>query len=347
MNWALAGGGVLALVTTAVLALLFSQGITRRLATLRDNTRLMIEDKILAPRLAGQDEVAEVDRAFHEMANVLAQKNQENELFVYSVSHDLRSPLVNLQGFSQELDLACQDLRQLLDRPDVPAALRERICRVLDENVAEATHFIQTAVSRLGRIIDALLRLSRAGRVEYQPQELDLNATVRRVVEALRGTIQQRGAQVVVSDLPPCWADPSAVEQVFANLIGNAVNYLDPNRPGRIEVGSAETGPGVNPGMRVYYVRDNGLGIPEPYQQRVFTAFQRLHGDVAPPGEGIGLALVRRAVERHGGKVWVESAAGQGSTFSITLPMAVPQPPGARSASAGVPVTINGQENAA
>jgi signal transduction histidine kinase len=345
MNWALAAGGVVALITTSVLALLLSQGVARRMATLRDNARLMSEGKGMAPRLTGHDEVAEVDRAFHEMADVLAQKNQENELFVYSVSHDLRSPLVNLQGFSQELNLACRDLRHILDSPDVPVALREQARRVLEGNVAEATHFIQTAVSRLGHIIDALLRLSRAGRVEYRPQEVNLQATVGRVVEALRGTISQRGAEVVVSDLPPCWADPTAVEQVFANLIGNAVNYLDPSRPGQIEIGSAESGPGVNPHMRVYYVRDNGQGIAPAYQQQVFTAFQRLHGD-SVPGEGIGLALVRRAVERHGGKVWVESVAGEGSTFYISLPAGPPEASAGRTAAAAAAVTVAGQESA-
>jgi signal transduction histidine kinase len=319
LSWSLAGGGVLAVLTTGLLALLFSYGVTGRLRVLRDKARLLTDGKGLGPPLTGRDEVAEVDRAFHEMANALAQKNQENELFVYSVSHDLRSPLVNLQGFSEELNLACLDLRRLLEGPEVPPALRERAARVLEENVAEATHFIRTAVSRLGRIIDALLRLSRAGRVEYRPQDVDLGVLVGRVVEALRGTIHERGAKVVVGDLPPCWGDPTAIEQIFANLLGNALNYLDPGRPGLVEVGTAEGGPGVNPGMRVFFVRDNGLGIAQAYQGRIFTAFQRLHGDAAP-GEGIGLALVRRAVERHGGKVWLESVAGQGSTFYFTLP---------------------------
>jgi signal transduction histidine kinase len=323
LDWALAGGGVLALFTTGLLVLLFTSGVTRRLAVLRDNARRLSEGKGLAKQLVGTDEIAEVDRAFHDMADALAQKNQENELFVYSVSHDLRSPLVNLQGFSQELDLACHELRRLLAGPDIPAELRDRVRAVLEGNIAEATYFIQTAVSRLSRIIDALLRLSRAGRVEYRPQVIDVGLTVGRVVEALRGTISERGAVVRAEPLPPCWADPTAVEQIFANLIGNAVNYLDPNRPGQVEVGSAEAGPGVNPGMRVFFVRDNGMGIPEDYQKNAFTAFQRLHGDVAP-GEGIGLALVRRAVERHGGKVWLESTADEGSTFYVSLPAAPP-----------------------
>src|SRR6202007_1792993 len=123
----------------------------------------------------------------------------------------------------------------------------------------------------------------------------------------------------------PAWGDPQALEQLFANLVGNAVNYLDPQRPGRIEVGRSD-GPGDDAtGLRTYYVKDNGVGIPAAQQAKVFLAFQRLHPEAAP-GEGIGLALVRRVAERHGGKVWLASAAGEGSTFFVTLPAG---PPGA------------------
>jgi signal transduction histidine kinase len=147
------------------------------------------------------------------------------------------------------------------------------------------------------------------------------------VVDALQGAIGQHAAVVTVRDLPPAWGDPGAIEQIFSNLIGNALNYLDPARNGRIEVGALEPEPvePVEPGepravrMRTYYVRDNGLGIPAAYMSKVFRAFQRLHGDVAS-GDGIGLAVVRRTVERHGGRVWVESAEGAGSTFFVVLP---------------------------
>ncbi|RYD69531.1 MAG: ATP-binding protein, partial [Verrucomicrobiaceae bacterium] len=110
-----------------------------------------------------------------------------------------------------------------------------------------------------------------------------------------------------------------ALEQIFANLIGNAVNYLKSGEPGQIEVGILEQPPEEFDGMLVYFVRDNGLGIPDAYLPKVFAIFQRLHANVAP-GEGIGLALVRRMVERHGGKIWVESKEGIGSTFFVALP---------------------------
>ena len=343
-TWALAGGAVLALFSTAVLAYMFRQSIAARLAVLLENVRHLAAGEQLAKPLGGHDELGRLDRVFHEMASVLAQKDQENELFVYSVSHDLRSPLVNLQGFSQELVLVCQDLRRIVAESDVPTAVRARVAALLDRDANESIHFIQTAVSRLATIIDALLRLSRIGRVVYDWQQVDVRAAVERVVAALGNTIAQKGARVEIGDLPPAWGDPTAIEQIFANLLSNSLNYLDPARPGIIEVGSGQSvvsledsahptkgavgwaessrfsgNPVGSDDGRIYYVKDNGLGIAAEYLPKIFLAFQRLHPTVAP-GEGIGLPLVRRIVERHGGRIWVESAAGQGSTFFVSLP---------------------------
>jgi signal transduction histidine kinase len=320
-DWVLYGGGALAVVSTALLGVVFARGIAGRLTVLAENAGRFAEGEELLAPLHGSDELARLDRAFRTMAAALKQKNEENELFVYSVSHDLRSPLVNLQGFSRELAASCTDLRALVLEADLPEANRRRALTLIDCNMADSVHFIQTAVSRLSGIIDALLRLSRAGRVDYRRQAVDVSAAVRRVVEALWGTITARGAEITVGPLPTVWGDPTAVEQLFANLIGNAVNYLDPARPGRVEVGVRDEpadGQPV-PAFHTLFVRDNGLGIPEAHQANAFVAFQRLHPDVAP-GEGIGLALVHRIVERHGGRIWVESAPGVGTTFFVSLP---------------------------
>jgi PAS domain S-box-containing protein len=252
----------------------------------------------------------------------LTQKTEENEMFVYSVSHDLRSPLVNLEGFSEELQGAVRGLERLLADERIPPDLLRQGSELLEGGVRESINFIRTAVGRLSRIIDALLRLSRAGRVVYQPLTLDVNAIARRVVDSLRVTAGERGAVVTVGELPPAWGDPAAVEQVFANLIGNALHYLDAARPGRVEVGSLPPGTDGN-GALTYFVRDNGVGIPPAYQPKLFQALQRLHPEKAP-GEGIGLAIVRRVLERLGGTVRVESAVGTGTTVYFTLPA----PPG-------------------
>jgi signal transduction histidine kinase len=236
------------------------------------------------------------------------------------VSHDLRAPLVNLQGFSKELTRAGDELRAAVRESSLAAGPRQRIERVIDEDIGEALHYLQTAVLRASHIIDALLRLSRVGRIEYRRQKVEVRDVVQRVVDAMQGSIRARHAHVSVGDLPAVWGDATALEQVFANLVGNAVNYQDPTRVGRIEIGTTPAPPGVH-SLRIFYVRDNGLGIAAVALPRLFNAFQRLHGN-ATAGEGIGLALVRRMVERHGGRVWAESKEGQGTTFYLSLPEA-------------------------
>lgn len=286
-------------------------------AIVRDATeRKRYETDILKLNQELEERVAERTAELLESTRQLQRKNEENETFVYSVSHDLRSPLVNLEGFSQELRTVSAELRRLLTGSDIPAAVRVRAERMIDHDIAESLGYIEAAVSRLGRIIDALLRLSRAGRVEYHFQIVDTNQLIRRIVDSLHGSIVKIGAEVAVFGLlPPAWGDPVALEQVFANLIGNALKYLDPARPGRIEIGCQSS----EDNHRTFYVRDNGLGIPTGYLPQLFQAFRRLHPDVAG-GEGMGLAIVRRVVQRHGGRIWAESEPGRGTTFFVTFP---------------------------
>ena len=267
----------------------------------------------------------------------LIQRNREVETFVYSVSHDLRSPLVNLQGFGQELRIVGKELRALLEAPEAPESIRSRGLALLDGEMGEAIQFIQSAVMRLSNIIDALLRLSRAGRVVYEWQLVELGPIVQRIVEAQAAVAAEKGAAIEVGPLSPVWGDPTALEQVFANLIGNALNYLDPQRPGWITIGMLETGNGAAghdlAGMRTIFVKDNGLGIPDDLHNRVFHAFQRLHPE-SSPGEGIGLTLVGRIVERHGGKIWFESGTGAGTTFFVSIPAR-----STRASSSDIPLT--------
>ncbi|HEV3118888.1 MAG TPA: PAS domain S-box protein [Gemmataceae bacterium] len=290
----------------------------------------------LTERKRAADEVARLNRELEqrvrertaELAEAnkdLSAKNRENEMFVYSVSHDLRSPLVNLQGFSKELELSCRDLRDQLIAEEVPVKVRNRAVDLLDRDVAESVHFIQNGVMRLSNIIDALLRLSRAGRVEYQWQEVDVGRVVNRVVESLRGTIAERGATVKVHELPTAWGDAGAIEQVFANLIGNALNYVGSAQGGVVEIGCLTAGV-AEEAQQTYFVRDNGIGIPEGYRHKIFQAFQRIHPHMAP-GEGMGLAIVRRVVERHGGRVWFEPTGVKGTTFLVSFPMNHQTPP--------------------
>ena len=348
-------GSVVSVISTVIIAILFAKNISGRINILTDNAIRVASNKELNAPIGGGDEISRLDEVFHHMARTLAEatrrerthsdlleqraeelaivngqlheKATENEMFVYSVSHDLRSPLVNLQGFSKELSLIGKDLNLLLNQEGVPPETRKKSRDLIENEMAESIKFIQTAVTRLSSIIDALLRLSRAGRVEYRRSQVNVEPIVTRIVTALRGTIEQRGATVTVGTLPTVYCDATALEQIFANLIGNAVNYLDSNRHGLINVFAVDeplSQDRKRPTSVIYAVADNGLGISDSYKGKIFTAFQRLHGDIAK-GEGVGLALVRRVVERLGGKIWFESKVGVGTTFYVSLPAFDPE----------------------
>jgi len=252
-------------------------------------------------------------------ANIeLTARTTENEAFVYSVSHDLRSPLVNLQGFSKELTRSLADLRAHIETGESTVEGRDAQRGILDGPMTSSIRFIQTAVTRLSNIINALLQLSRAGRVVYQGQKVEVSKIVARIVDSMHATIGERKATVRVDELPAAWGDPAAIEQIFANLIGNALNYLDKRRPGEISIGSLPAN-ADSAGRIVYFIRDNGLGIAETGHSKIFQPFQRLHPQAAP-GEGMGLAIIYRVVERLGGRIWFMSPAGQGTTFFVSLP---------------------------
>ncbi len=258
-NWLIGVGVVLSVLVALVVGFFFGRDVVGRLARLSDNVRRWGDKKEMTTPLSGRDEVARLDRVFRDMARTLREREQENEMFIYSVSHDLRSPLVNLQGFSEELSYSCNHLRAALADGE---SGRARALEVVQKEVPDSLHYIKTAVSRLSSIIDALLRLSRVGRVEYRIQPVNVEETARRVVEALGATIESRKAEVTVGPLPPAQADPTAVEQIFANLIGNAVHYLDPSRPGRVEVGALPPGAGGAAGIADLFCQGQRTGHP-------------------------------------------------------------------------------------
>lgn len=240
----------------------------------------------------------------------LRESNDELQRYAYIVSHDLRAPLVNVMGFTSELEEMRTDIRQAMG--DHPQAAR------IDADLGEALGFISAAVTRMEGLIAAILKLSREGRRSFNPERLDMTALVQGLADAQRYQIDAAGATVSVApDLPRIVADRIAIEQVIGNLIDNAVKYLDPARPGRIAVTAHPAS-----GNRVRFaVTDNGRGIAERDHARVFELFRR-SGVQDRPGEGIGLAHVKALVRSLGGRIDVTSELGKGTTFDVTLPHA-------------------------
>jgi signal transduction histidine kinase len=244
----------------------------------------------------------------------LRHKNEEVEAFVYIVSHDMRAPLVNLMGFARELQAGCERLKLLIESCVLPDVQGTEVFEILNEDLPSSVHFVSQSSLKFERLIDALLDLSRYGRQIYRIVESDAGELVASAVANFQQAITEAGATVKVGRLPSVRADFTALGQVFANLIGNSLKYRSPDRPLRLEVGGA-----IEDGTVNYWVRDNGLGIPEASKSRLFQVFQRFHPQRAQ-GEGMGLAIAHRIVERHGGKIWAESREDEGTTFHFSLP---------------------------
>lgn len=235
--------------------------------------------------------------------------NEEIQRFAYIVSHDLRAPLVNVMGFTSELEAARTELVAAGTLPEGDPE-RERALKEFDESLA----FIRAATSKMDGLIGAILKISREGRRSFKPEPLDMTALVQTLADALRHQTDAAGATITVQPLPEITADRLAVEQIFGNLLDNAVKYLQPGRPGQIEVTAED-----RPRQVLVRVRDNGRGIAQGDHARVFELFRRA-GAQDRPGEGIGLAHVKMLVRTLGGRIELESEPGVGTTFSIILP---------------------------
>jgi PAS domain S-box-containing protein len=244
----------------------------------------------------------------------LIEANEEIQRFAYIVSHDLRAPLVNIMGFTAELETVRTAMTTR--RAAAPSGAGQPPADgELDAEFAEALAFIKTSCAKMDRLIGAILKLSREGRRAFAPEPLDMNRLVGSIAASLAHQCEERGAVIEVEPLPDIVADRLAVEQILSNLVENAVKYMADGRPGRVEVSGREQ----PPGFVAYEVRDNGRGIDPKDRERIFELFRRA-GVQDRPGEGIGLAHVRALVRRLGGSISYESQLGRGSIFRVILP---------------------------
>lgn len=238
---------------------------------------------------------AELETRVRRRTSELEASHKELEAFNYSVSHDLRAPLRAIDGFSQAL---LEDYRDKFDEEG-----RDHLDRV------------KAAANRMGELIDSLLTLSRLSRCEMEVRRVDLSAIATEVVEALRDGQPDRAIEVTIQPDVSGECDPVLIRSVLENLFGNAWKFTGRTAEPRIEFGTTQVD-----GEHAYYVRDNGAGFDMAYSNKLFSAFQRLHGQAEFPGIGIGLATVSRIISRHGGRVWARGAPGVGATFFFTLP---------------------------
>lgn len=248
----------------------------------------------ISARKEAEEEIALLTANLTARAEELEAVNKELEAFNYTVSHDLRSPLTNISGYSQLLQEMCEG--------------------VLNESGREYIKEIYEATGRMDKMISDLLRFSRLSRKEPHREKFDLSAMVQSIVAELQMSSPERRVDFTIAEGVMCNGDSGLLQVAMANLIGNAWKYTGNRDAAHIEFGVVKT-----EGRPTYYVRDNGAGFDMKEAHRLFGAFQRLHGKDEFEGTGIGLATVQRIIQRHGGRIWAEGKVGEGATFFFTL----------------------------
>jgi signal transduction histidine kinase len=303
--------GSAAVLTLAAVSLLLVRGSQRA----RDEAEQQLRDMNLNLEAAVEERTADLQEA-----------NEEIQRFAYIVSHDLRSPLVNIMGFTSELEELRASLFQRIARLSAPqgipagsdvttvdAELQDED-KALAQEFDESLSFIKSSIGKMDRLIAAILTLTREGRREFKPERIEMGELIETIAKTVAHQAEEADAAIKVEPLPAVVSDRLALEQVFSNLIDNALKYLKSGVPGEVRVSGRQ-----KTGYIVYEVTDNGRGIDQKDHQRIFDLFRRA-GVQDRPGQGIGLAHVRALVRRMGGTLSVSSEPGQGSTFTVVLP---------------------------
>jgi len=259
---------------------------------------------------------AKLERRVEERTATLASANEEIKSFAYIVSHDLRSPLVNMKGFTGELELTLKDITQRITQIGgrLEAGEREELQRLIAEDIPESVRFISSSVDKMDSMLSAILKLSRLGRRELQYEKINLIELCKNILTPLDFQIRDTQTKVTLEGLPEINNDRLVMEQIMGNLIGNALKYLTPERPGKIRIWSESSEQGIT-----LHVQDNGRGISDDEKEKVFQIFRRgRHTDVV--GEGMGLAYVQTLARAQNGSISYTSVENEGSTFSVFLP---------------------------
>ncbi len=244
----------------------------------------------------------------------IIEKNKELEAYLYVTSHDLRSPLVNIQGFSSRLEKQTLNLLQQIESNNFPANQTEPMLDILNNKIPQSLNYIFSSVRKMDSLINGLLLISRTGRIKLNPVSIDMNQLISKIIAAHKFQLDEINAEIDISPLPPCFGDENLINQLFSNLIDNAIKYRKQNAPFQLSVSGNS-----NNNISTYSVCDNGIGISEHNQKKIWDVFYRVDPKISTSGEGIGLNLALKIIEKHKGKIWAQSEFGKGSCFFIQL----------------------------
>jgi light-regulated signal transduction histidine kinase (bacteriophytochrome) len=303
--------GISVIVAFAYLLLymLVTKPVKRLAAELEELPEQIAEGEYAAKEnVTREDEIGCLEKTYYKMRKELYDKNEiirnankdltaankELEAFSYSVSHDLRAPLRNIDGFSK--------------------IVLEEYAEQLDGMGKHYLNRVRNGAIKMSQLIDDMLSFSRVGRTEIHLKQVDMNRLVNNVLRDYTEIIKDKDVEVKVDDLPEILCDQNMIQQVFSNLISNGIKYSNETEQPKVKVGFDEN-------MKAFYVKDNGIGFEMQYHDKIFKVFQRLQLPEDYEGTGIGLAIVKRMLERHKGNIWAESEPDRGATFYVQLPL--------------------------
>ena len=241
-------------------------------------------------------------------------KNKELENYLYVASHDLRSPLVNIQGFSQRFIKQSDAIKNILEKCQIETETKQSLVKITNEDIPKTLNFILTNVTKMENLISGLLQISRTGRVVMTIRKVDMNRLIKTIIASHNFQITELSAKVIIEDLADCYGDENLLNQLFSNIISNALKYRDSSRQLVIGITCQTQFNKV-----IYNIKDSGIGIEPRHLEKIWDVFYRVDPGSDVAGEGIGLSLSRRITDKHKGKIWVESEAGKGSVFHIEL----------------------------
>ncbi len=256
---------------------------------------------------------AEKDK--EQLLRVLEQRNSELQSIVHISSHDLRSPLINIKGFSSELESACRSLKGLVETSD--QALGSQIKAIFEKDIQVSLDFIKLSADKMYKLVEGLLSFSRVGIKTPTIEQIHMNDVIQSILGTMSYQIKHHEVSVEYGSLPDCVGDAVAVTQVFTNLIDNAIKYRNPERKPEIQITGTEEEDNC-----IYFVKDNGIGIQEEFHDVIFEIFHQLHPSDSSGGVGLGLTITKSLLNTLNGRISFQSEPGKGTTFIVTLPCA-------------------------
>ncbi len=257
----------------------------------------------------------EAEEKHRNLAEELNRRNEDLRHFTSIIRHDFGNPVMSIQSFGRELGVSLRQIEHLLEEQHLQQHVRQRLWRILRQDVGPSLQFIEDSAAEITALLEGITQLATVGTVPLKIEAVDVNALMEHVISSMQSRIEASNAEVIVEPLPPCRGDSVQLGHVFTHLVGNAVKFLDEKRPGRIHVRGE-----IRDGRSIYCVEDNGIGMTPDQKERAFDVFYR--GQMKPEarGQGLGLAIVERILNRLDGLIRVESEPRKGSRFFVSLP---------------------------